>query len=140
MINRNRLANVSNGWQGESKRVLCVCSAGLLRSPTLAWVLSNEPFNFNTRAVGASGEYALIPLDAAHVAWADEILVMDEGQKWTVEQIQKQLDDLYSVGFSQYTPAPVTVLDVPDSFAFRDPVLVNLLFDKALSHFMPEEE
>ncbi len=62
----NRLHNMRNPHQGSNKKVLCVCSAGLLRSPTLAWILSNEPFNFNTRAVGTSSEYALIVLDEVH--------------------------------------------------------------------------
>ena len=55
----NKLANTRNPYQGTSKRVLCVCSAGLLRSPTIAWILSNPPFNFNTRAAGVSLEYVL---------------------------------------------------------------------------------
>lgn len=49
----NRIANASNKFQGSYKRVLCVCSAGLLRSPTAALVLSKDPYNFNTRACGA---------------------------------------------------------------------------------------
>ena len=48
----NRLGNSKNPYQGDFKKVLCVCSAGLLRSPTAAWVLSNAPFNFNTREIG----------------------------------------------------------------------------------------
>ena len=55
----NRLANSSNRYQGEYKRVLCVCSAGLLRSPTAALVLSQEPYNFNTRAAGLDEAFAL---------------------------------------------------------------------------------
>lgn len=70
----NRLANCKNPFQGSAKRVLCVCSAGLLRSPTLAHMLSAEPYNFNTRAVGSSEEYALIPIDEVLIAWADEII------------------------------------------------------------------
>ena len=48
-IYRNRLSNVNNRFQGNFKRVLYVCSAGLLRSPTLAEILSQAPYNFNTR-------------------------------------------------------------------------------------------
>ena len=47
MSKMNRLANTQNKYQGKYKKVLCVCSAGLLRSPTAALVLSQEPFNFN---------------------------------------------------------------------------------------------
>ena len=50
--NYNRLGNSRNIYQGKDKRVLCVCSAGLLRSPTAANVLHKE-FGYNTRACGS---------------------------------------------------------------------------------------
>ncbi len=118
-VSRNRLANTQNGYQGPRKRVLCVCSAGLLRSPTAAWVLSNEPFGFNTRAVGASEEYALIPMDEAHVLWADEILTMDKGQALLAKQL---LDNVNPDSIT-----PIHTLDVPDNYGFRDPELVKIM-------------
>ena len=45
----------SNEYQGDYKRVLTVCSANMLRSPTIAHVLSAEPYNFNTRSAGTAG-------------------------------------------------------------------------------------
>ena len=77
---RNQLSNVSNYFQGNAKKVLCVCSAGLLRSPTVANVLHQE-LGYNTRAVGTAKEYALIPITEALVAWADEIVFVDEDCK-----------------------------------------------------------
>src|SRR5258708_32622248 len=74
----NRLGNITNRFQGKYKKVLCVCSAGLLRSPTAAFVLSQEPYNFNTRAVGIEEEFALIPIDRVVVEWADEIVCMQD--------------------------------------------------------------
>ncbi len=71
----NQLANINNPYQGKSKKVLCLCSAGLLRSPTAANVLHRE-FGFNTRSAGVM-DYALIPLSEALFLWADEVLVMD---------------------------------------------------------------
>lgn len=130
-VSRNRLANTQNGYQGERKRVLVVCSAGLLRSPTAAWILSNEPFNFNTRAVGASQEYALIPMDEAHVYWADEILVMNKEQ----ELLAKQL--LNNVNPDSITP--IHTLDVPDNYGFRDPVLVDILRKMFMKMYKCEE-
>ena len=50
----NRLHNVRNPNQGPAKRVLCLCSAVLLRSPTVAWVLGKAPYDYNTRAAGTS--------------------------------------------------------------------------------------
>lgn len=123
-VSRNRLGNTQNAYQGSRKRVLCVCSAGMLRSPTAAWVLSNEPFGFNTRAVGASQEYALIPIDEAHVLWAHEIICMNREQKLLVEQL------LQDVTPDHWKLTPIHVLDIPDNYEFRDPELVELLEEK----------
>ncbi len=49
---RSAMEVSQNPYQGKYKRVLCVCSAGVLRSATTAVVLSKEPFNFNTRSAG----------------------------------------------------------------------------------------
>jgi len=133
-INRNRLANVANPFQGPRKRVLCVCSAGLLRSPTVAWILSNEPFGYNTRAVGSSDEYALIPLDAAHVSWADEILVMDTSQADRVRYIMSIIEE--RIGEPVMTK--IHVLDVPDDYGFRDPELVDILTRKLKAIYQVE--
>lgn len=73
----NRLANCSNRFQTDAKRVLCVCSAGLLRSPTTANVL-HQQYGYNTRAAGIEDEYALIPMDDVLATWADEIVAVEE--------------------------------------------------------------
>ena len=116
-VTRNRLGNSKNPYQGDFKKVLCVCSAGLLRSPTAAWVLSNPPFNFNTRAVGANPEYAMLLLDAVNVCWADEVVVMDNNQKTQVLALCEEY------GWEK----PVHVLNVPDNYGYRDPELVEVL-------------
>ncbi len=77
MREMNRMHNAGNLHQGQYKKVLCVCSAGLLRSPTTAVVLSKEPYNFNTRAAGCVPDYALIKVDAVLIHWADEIVCME---------------------------------------------------------------
>jgi predicted protein tyrosine phosphatase len=129
MSTMNRLHNVKNPNQGEFKKVLCLCSAGLLRSPTAAFVLSQEPFNYNTRAAGVNDEYALIPLDDALLAWADEIVVME---KWQFDVI------------SAKTEKPVLMLGIPDRFRYRDPELIDLIkknYETALKFYneLPEE-
>lgn len=124
-VTRNRLGNSKNPYQGDFKKVLCVCSAGLLRSPTAAWVLSNAPFNFNTRAVGANPEYAMVLLDAVNVCWADEVVVMDNHQKTQVLAL------LEEYGWDK----PVHVLDVPDNYGYRDPELVELLTEELKNVF-----
>ena len=124
-VSRNRLGNATNPYQGDYKKVLCVCSAGLLRSPTAAWVLSRDPWNYNTRAVGYSEEYALMVLDGAHLTWADEVCVMDNTQKRVVENMMEEY------GLSK----PVHVLNVDDDYAYRDPELVELLTNKFMELF-----
>jgi hypothetical protein len=54
---KERIGNASNKYQGKYKRVLAVCSGGLLRSPTIAHTLAAEPYNYNTRSVGIDPDY-----------------------------------------------------------------------------------
>lgn len=88
----NRLHNSSNPNQGKNKRVLCVCSAGLLRSPTAANVLHNE-YSYNTRSCGIALDYALIPMDEVLVAWADEIVFMELAHLKVAEQLFPEIKE-----------------------------------------------
>lgn len=111
----NRLANARNPYQGPHKKVLCVCSGGLLRSPTAAEVLSRDPFNFNTRAVGLDAEFSLILVDDVLLEWADEVVVFD---------VNAQIE------MKERTKKPVINLSIPDSFEFRDPRLVRTIRER----------
>lgn len=115
MTTFNRLHNMRNPNQGKHKKVLCVCSAGLLRSPTLAWILSNEPFNYNTRAVGTASEYALIVLDEVQLQWADAVVFVDEDNYRVACYNFKELID----NMEHH------VLKIPDIYQFRHPKLVE---------------
>lgn len=112
MSEMNRMYNCKNPYQGKYKRVLCVCSAGLLRSPTTALVLANEPFNYNTRAAGLDTDHALIAVDDVLLEWADEIVCMTKSQEG---ELKLKTDKL------------VVCLNIPDSFAYRDSRLVTLI-------------
>lgn len=119
MSTRNRLGNCKNPYQGDSKRVLTVCSAGLLRSPTAAHVLAQE-YGYNTRSCGISDEFALIRLDLVLLHWADELVFMERSQmkaavmRYTEEQI---------------VPRAV-VLDIPDNFSYMDEDLQRLVRER----------
>jgi len=115
MTTFNRLHNMKNPNQGTAKKVLCVCSAGLLRSPTLAWILSNDPFNYNTRAAGTASDYALIVLDEVQLQWADAVVFVDEGNYRVACYDHKELLDNMECH----------VLDIPDMYKFRAPKLVE---------------
>lgn len=111
----NRKNTTKNPYQGDYKKVLCVCSAGCLRSPTAAVVLSREPFNFNTRAVGLDVGSAIIPVDDVLIEWADEIVCMDEYQKTRLGSMTKK---------------PVINLSIGDVYGYRDPELMRLIREK----------
>ncbi len=122
MSTMNRKANCHNRYQGAHKRVLCVCSAGLLRSPTAAIVLASEPFNFNTRAAGLTPEFALIPVDEVLLEWADEIVCME----------YKMVEAL-----KESTEKPIVCLNIEDNFEYRDPDLMRLVAERYQKAFKP---
>ena len=110
----NRLGNCRNPYQGDTKKVLCVCSAGLLRSPTAANVLHRE-YGYNTRACGADVGHALIPLDDVLLNWADEIVVM-------TTDIEEAIPEAHQ--------SKVVNLDIPDSFVYMDETLQQQIKEK----------
>jgi predicted protein tyrosine phosphatase len=93
MIKRNQLGVLFNAYQGKHKKVLTVCSAGCLRSPTAAHILSSEPWNYNTRCAGTSAEYAIVPITEALIVWADVIVCMDEFQQLHINTMQNKLSE-----------------------------------------------
>lgn len=64
-----------NQYQGHYTRLLFVCSAGMLRSPTAAEVAIK--LGYNARSCG-SAEYALIPISCNLIHWASKIFFMEE--------------------------------------------------------------
>ena len=111
MTRFNALHNCKNPFQGETTKVLCLCSAGLLRSPTLAGELYRR--GFNSRAAGVH-DYALIPVDQVLLSWADAIIFVNKDLKYAIE------DQL---------PANTNVieLEIPDQYEFRHPELVKII-------------
>ena len=129
MIKRNQLGVVFNAYQGKHKKVLTVCSAGCLRSPTAAHILSSPPWNFNTRCAGTSAEYAIVPVTEALVIWADVILVMDDWQYNTIMSIQNKLAAEADHMF-EYEYKPIHNLEIEDDYAYRDPELIRIMTEK----------
>jgi len=117
---RNQLANVGNKFQTSAKKVLCCCSAGLLRSPSLANVLHKE-FGFNTRAVGCDKEFALIPISQALIWWTDEIVFVNRDNFDSLNKEEK--DEISEVGVK------VTILNIEDDFDWNDSVLNRTLLE-----------
>ena len=113
-----RIGNASNRYQGKYKRVLAVCSGGLLRSPTIAHTLAAEPYNYNTRSVGTDPDYALNILDQVLLEWADEVVCADVEHE---VEVQRRLTD------TGITGKPVVCLKLPDVYPYRHRKLVHLI-------------
>ena len=112
----NALHNCKNPYQGAEKRVLCLCSAGLLRSPTAAYVLQKE-LGYNTRAAGVT-DYALIPVTEVLLEWADEIVcVNEETYNILMDSTARSKFDLEAI------KRITTVLDIPDIYPRMDRTL-----------------
>lgn len=109
----------SNSYQGDYKRVLTVCSANMLRSPTIAHVLSAEPYNFNTRSAGTAG-FALIPVTEDLLLWADEVVCADtEHALWVRNRmIEWSIDK------------PIVNLQIEDIYEYRNPKLIELIKER----------
>lgn len=117
-MRNNALWNCQNPYQGNYKRVLTVCSAGLLRSPTIAWVLSNTT-DYNCRAAGMH-DYALIQVDDVLIKWADVIVCSETQIK----------DLLFNKFGDQLQHRVVYDLEIPDNFAYRDPELIKIINER----------
>lgn len=106
----------SNSYQGNYKRVLTVCSANMLRSPTMAHVLSAEPYNFNTRSAGTS-DFALIPVTNDLLMWADEIVCADSEHTTVINKMLQKLD----------IDKSLINLRIPDVYEYRNEGLIDLI-------------
>lgn len=127
-LTMNQAGVIANRYQDMDQypRVVTICSAGCLRSPTAAVVLAGEPFNKNTRCAGLTDEYAIIPLSPSLMAWADEFVVMEQ-------KMYQAVHERYKKAFGRdldTTIVPVTNLDIPDNFQYRDPELMTMIAER----------
>ena len=120
MLFANKQASIKNSYQGDFKKVLCVCSGGILRSATAAVVLSQAPYNYNTRAAGLNKDLSLIAVDQFLLEWADEIVCMEYWQDTELCAMLKKY------GLAR----KIIVLDIQSGSKYRDPVLVQAIKDK----------
>lgn len=128
---RNQLSNVNNPYQNQDqyKRVLFVCSAGLLRSATAAHVFSAEPYNWNTRTAGIGIEYALNPVTEALLMWADQVYCMEPEH---LEDLKNVFGDSFIKLVNYRGDNFVKVLNIPDNFDYRNPELIQLLKERVI--------
>jgi predicted protein tyrosine phosphatase len=112
-IRQCREGVVKNPFQGTDKRVLFVCSMGILRSATGARLYARK---YNTRSVGTWDD-ALIPLTLKHLAWADEIVFVN---KQNYDGACAKFGDL-----SKNYEGTLKVLDIPDKYPHMHPELIR---------------
>lgn len=103
---------VNNPYQGSDKRVLFVCSMGILRSATAARIYAHR---YNTRSAGSWGD-ALIPLTPMLLAWAHEIVFVNK------ENFDNAVSEF---GPEVFKETPTKVLNIPDRFPHMHPELVK---------------
>lgn len=105
-------------YQGEDKRLLFVCSAGLLRSATGANLYAKK--GYNTRNCGTHS-YALIPLSANLIMWAHKIIFVNE---------ENYLEAMKTFVVSEYNKdiqEKGIILDIQDNFDYNSPELIKQL-------------
>lgn len=117
----SRIGNCSNRHQGIYKKVVAVCSAGMLRSPTIAHVLCKAPFNYNTRSYGLERAYALNVLDEVALRWCDEVVCADDEHAERVKELMREWN---------VESKPIVNLRIPDRFEYRSPKLVKMIKER----------
>ena len=105
----------ANPFQGTDKKVVFVCSMGILRSATGARIYAHK---YNTRTAGTWDD-ALVPLSPALVGWADELVFVN--QENYLSALDKFLDfpDLFE------RVKRAKVLDIPDNYSHMAPELIK---------------
>lgn len=109
-------APYDNPYQGKDLRLLFVCSVGMLRSPTFADVATNK--GYNARSCGSDLYYALIPISANLVYWADKIVFINYEN---YVQAKTNLED-----YANLISKKAVVLNITDDFEKNDPWLISV--------------
>jgi predicted protein tyrosine phosphatase len=91
----------------------------MLRSPTIAHILSADPYNFNTRSAGTE-PYALIPVTEDLLMWCDEVVCADtEHAMWVRNKMMEWMLD-----------KPIIDLQIDDIYEYRNPELIELIKER----------
>jgi predicted protein tyrosine phosphatase len=110
-------APYNNYSQGSAPRWLFVCSAGLLRSPTGAALAVRK--GLNARSCGSAIDYALIPISANLIMWADKIIFVNEENYHECLELFKDYQMLHNI-----LTLRSLVLDIPDIYNFNESDLI----------------
>lgn len=107
----------ANPYQGTDKKVVFVCSMGLLRSATGARLYAHK---YNTRSAGSCSD-ALVPLSRALVVWADELVFVNkDNYEMALRTYPIDGSDAY---LFMLIRDKAKVLDIPDAYEHMHPKL-----------------
>lgn len=120
----NTTAPYNNYSQGSAPRWLFVCSAGLLRSPTGAALAIRK--GLNARSCGSAIDYALIPISANLIMWAQKIVFVTEENYHESLELFKEHQMLHHLLTTRSL-----VLNIPDVYNYNDPDLI-IEFEKQI--------
>jgi len=120
----NTTAPYNNYNQGSTPRWLFVCSAGLLRSPTGAALAVKK--GINARSCGSALDYALIPISANLIMWANKIVFVSEETYRESLELFKDYQMLHNILIIRSL-----VLDIPDLYKYNESDLV-IEFEKQI--------
>lgn len=109
-----------NSYQGKDKKVLFVCSVGLLRSPTAARIYSSK---YNTRCAGSDLNEALIPVSGNLLLWADEVVFVNS-ENYIKTAKHFDLGSLKAGGLK------ITTLNIPDDYEYMHPRLIEYFIEQ----------
>ena len=105
-------------------KLLFICSANVLRSPTAEAVFSAYP-GIEAQSAGTNHD-AETPISGDQIEWADLIFVME-----TIHR--KKLQQRFCTLLRR---RKVVVLAIPDQFAYMDPQLIKIL-KKKVTPYLP---
>lgn len=118
-IKQARFGAVSNPYQGKDRKVLFVCSMGILRSATGARIYAHK---YNTRCAGTYDE-ALIQVSIPLLSWADHIVFVHK------DNYQQAVQFCYDHAESDQFPHEVMdksfVLTIPDQYEHMHPEIIK---------------
>lgn len=107
-----------------ARNVLFICSQNRLRSPTAEHIFSEWP-GIEVQSAGLN-QGAEVPVSPEILDWAELIFVMEKAHRNKLaKQFQRHLRG-----------KRVICLDIPDEYEYMDPVLIQLLKQKA-TRFLP---
>ena len=109
-------------------KVLFVCEANRLRSPTAETIFSDKP-GIEAKS-GGVGREATVTVSLELLEWADLIFVMEKRQRNAIHSKFKEI----------YQRKRIICLYIPDEYEFMDPDLIELLTAKVTPYLEQESQ